>query len=93
MADVQPAFPDLEAVLTVSRVEVVSGVEIETIKAALRWLYDEVQKRPDGQLDTSPMQTQLEELRKADVQQTASTDALRQQQVLGMLLTDATYAM
>ena len=39
------------------------------------------------------MQTQLEELRKADVQQTASTDALRQQQVLCMLLTDATYAM
>ena len=93
MADVQSVFPDLEAALTVSRVEVVSGVEIETIKAALRWLYDEVQKRPVGQLDASPIQTQLEELRKADVQQAATTDTLRQQQVLCMLLTDTTYAM
>lgn len=94
MAAVQSGFPDLDAALTISRVEVVSNVEIETIKGALRWLFTELQQQrapatADGMTVTPE---QLNELRKSSQEQKALLTAVQEQQVPSMPPNDATYA-
>lgn len=94
MATVQSGFPDLDAALTVSRVEVVSNVEIETIKGALRWLFTELQEKrapasADGMAVTPE---QLDELRKSSQEQKALLTAVQEQQVPSMPPNDATCA-
>ena len=90
MGAASPAFPDLDLTLAVSRVEVVSNVEIETIKTALRWLFDEAQsqRKAAAAADTIIPQTHMDELDKIVQHQKASLQALQQQQV-----NDATYAV
>lgn len=77
-------FPDLDVALAVSRVEVVSNVEIETIKIALRWLFDQAQsqRKSAETLDASTTQNQIDDLNKRMQEQTASVAALQEQQVL-----------
>ena len=91
MSTDQSVFPDLDAVLAVSRVEVVSNVEIETIKGALRWLFDEVQKHKTP-IDAKEGGPELDDLRKLGDKQTASMQALQEKQVSCTALNDATYA-
>ena len=87
------AFPDLEAALTISRVEVVSNVEIETIKTALRWLFDEAKSRRNAScaLDAPGIQKEIADISKLGQEQAASIKALQDQQVL-QSSSDATYA-
>lgn len=84
MAAVASVFPDLDLALAVSRVEVVSNVEIETIKTALRWLFDEAQSQRKAAETSDPSAThsQIDDLNKRIQQQTASVSALQEQQVL-----------
>ena len=94
MAAIQSEFPDLDAALTISRVEVISNVEIETIKGALRWLFTELQQQrapasADGMTVTPE---QLDELRKSGQEQKALLTAVQEQQVPSLPLNDATYA-
>ncbi|KAL3151133.1 hypothetical protein ABBQ38_012999 [Trebouxia sp. C0009 RCD-2024] len=82
MAAVASVFPDLDLALAVSRVEVVSNVEIETIKTALRWLFDEAQSQRKAAETSDPSAThsQIDDLNKRIQQQTASVSALQEQQ-------------
>lgn len=83
MAAVASVFPDLDLTLAVSRVEVVSNVEIETIKTALRWLFDQAQgqRKAAEMSDPSATQSQVDDLNKRLQQQTACVSALQEQQV------------
>ena len=89
MAAASSTFPDLDLTLAVSRVEVVSNVEIETIKTALRWLFDEAQsqRKAAAVAKAANPQNQMDELGKVVQDQSASVQALQEQQVI-----DATYA-
>lgn len=94
MAAVQSGFPDLDAALTVSRVQVVSNVEIDTIKGALQWLFDELQKQqqPASSGDATSLQARLDDLRKLNDEQKTLVAALQEQQVSCMPSNEATYA-
>lgn len=84
MASGASAFPDLDVALTVSRVEVVSNVEIETIKVALRWLYDQAQnQRKAG--ETADAQKQIDDLNKSVQEEGSRVTALQEQQVLSLV--------
>lgn len=84
MASGASPFPDLDVALTVSRVEVVSNVEIETLKVALRWLYDQAQnQRKAG--ETADAQKQIDDLTKTVQEQSARVTALQEQQVLNLV--------
>ena len=89
MTSVASAFPDLDIALTVSRVEVVSNVEIETIKVALRWLYDQAQKQREAG-ETADAQKQIDDLHKSVQEQSDRVAALQEQQVLN-LVNDVNY--
>lgn len=80
MASGASLFPDLDVALTVSRVEVVSNVEIETIKVALRWLYDQAQSQRKA-VETADAQKQIEDLNKAVQEQGVRVASLQGQQV------------
>ena len=83
MAAGTSAFPDLDVALTVSRVEVVSNVEIETIKTALCWLFDQAQnsRKAVEASDVSATQTQIDDLNKLVQEQSTRVTALQEQQV------------
>ena len=84
MASGASEFPDLDVALTVSRVEVVSNVEIETIKVALRWLYDQAQNQQKAG-ETADAQKQIDDLNKSVQEQSARVTALQEQQVLSLV--------
>ena len=82
MAAAAIPFPDLDLALAVSRVEVVSNVEIETIKTALRWLFDEAQnQRTAGTADPVTAQEKVDELNRVVQDQQARLKAIEEQQV------------
>ena len=84
MASGATAFPDLDIALTVSRVEVVSNVEIETIKVALRWLYDQAQnQRKAG--EAADAQKKIDDLIKSVQEQSARVTVVQEQQVLNLV--------
>ena len=84
MATVASVFPDLDLTLAVSRVEVVSNIEIETIKTALRWLFDQAQSQTKAAKTSDPLatQTKIDDLNKRIQEETACVTALQEQQVL-----------
>ncbi len=94
MTAIQSGFPDLDAALAVERVEVVSSVEIETVKRALRWLFDELQRQraPADLTNAVVTSDDLQALRKSGEEQQAVLAALQEQQVPCMPLSGATYA-
>ena len=94
MTAIQSGFPDLDAALAVERVEVVSSVEIETVKRALRWLFDELQRQraPADLTNAAVTSDDLQALRKSGEEQQAVLAALQEQQVPCMPLSGATYA-
>lgn len=83
MATAVSAFPDLDLALAVSRVEVVSNVEIETIKTALRWLFDEAQhqRQKADTSDTPATQKQIDDLHRLIQEQKTFVNSLQDQQV------------
>lgn len=83
MGEVQLQFPNLDSALAVSRVEVVSNVEVDAIKAALRWVFDELQKQQaaNRQSDPAAMQKQIQDALSASKEQEAAIETLKNQQV------------
>jgi len=94
MSAAQSAFPDLDAVLALERVEVVSSVEIETVKRALRWLFDELQRQrgPAESPNAAITSDDLQALRTSGEEQKAVLAVLQEQQVPCMPFSGATYA-
>ncbi|KAL0040320.1 hypothetical protein WJX77_003396 [Trebouxia sp. C0004] len=90
MSATQSEFPDLDAALALERVEVVSSVEIETVKRALRWLFDELQRQraPADSTNAAITSDDLQALRKSGEEQKAVLAALQEQQ--GKLLQRST---
>ncbi|KAL0045027.1 hypothetical protein WJX82_005766 [Trebouxia sp. C0006] len=90
MSAAQSAFPDLDAALALERVEVVSSVEIETVKRALRWLFDELQRQraPADSTNAAITSDDLQALRKSGEDQKAVLAVLQEQQ--GKLLQRST---
>ena len=76
-------FPNLDTILTLSRVEVVSNLEVEAVKGAFRWVFEELQKQQTASrsFDPSAMQKQIQELLAARDEQKATAQALQKQQV------------
>ena len=91
MAAVVSGFPDLDVALAISRVEVVSNVEIETIKNALRWLFDEAQqqRKTGGISDATAARKKADDLEQLAQEHKVAVNALQEQQVCS----DATYAV
>lgn len=83
MGEVQLQFPDLDSTLAVSRVEVVSNVEVEAIKGALRWVFDELKKQQAASRlpDTAAMQQQIQDALAITSEQKAAIETLQNQQV------------
>lgn len=83
MVEAQLQFPDLEATLTVSRIEVVSNVDLATIKRALRWLFDELQKQQAAKQpsDTAAIQQQVQDALAACKEQKTAIESLQNRQV------------
>ena len=83
MGEVQLQFPDLDSTLVVSRVEVVSNVEVEAIKGALRWVFDELKKQQAASRlpDTAAMQQQIQDALATTTEQKAAIETLQNQQV------------
>lgn len=81
--EAQLQFPDLDAIFTLSRVEVVSNLEVEAVKGALRWVFQELQKQQTASrsFDPSAMHNQIQELVAARDEQKATAQALQNQQV------------
>lgn len=94
MSATQSEFPDLDAALALERVEVVSSVEIETVKRALRWLFDELQRQraPADSTNAAITSDDLQALRKSSEEQKAVLAVLQEQQVPCMPFNGATYA-
>lgn len=94
MSATQSEFPDLDAALALERVEVVSSVEIETVKRALRWLFAELQRQraPADSANAAITSDELQALRKSGEEQKAVLAALQEQQVPCMPFSGATYA-
>ena len=94
MSAAQSAFPDLDAALALERVEVVSSVEIETVKRALRWLFDELQRQrgPAESPNAAITSDDLQALRTSGEEQKAVLAVLQEQQVPCMPFSGATYA-
>ncbi|DBA79439.1 TPA: hypothetical protein ACH3X2_007713 [Trebouxia sp. C0005] len=82
MSATQSEFPDLDAALALERVEVVSSVEIETVKRALRWLFDELQRQraPADSTNAAITSDDLQALRKSSEEQKAVLAVLQEQQ-------------
>ena len=83
MGEVQLQFPDLDSTLVVSRVEVVSNVEVEAIKGALRWVFDELKKQQAASRlpDAAAMQQQIQDALATATEQKAAIETLQNQQV------------
>ena len=94
MRAIQSEFPDLESALALERVEVVSSVEIETVKRALRWLFDELQRQraPADSTNTAITSDDLQAFRQSAEEQKVVVAALQEQQVPCMPFIGATYA-
>lgn len=83
MSEVQLDFPDLDGALAVSRVEVVSNVEVAAIKGALRWVFEELQRQHAAKQlsDAAALQQQIQDALSACKEQKAAIESLQDRQV------------